>query len=53
MRQADTLGLMFDRFAVYNGVLELLNDSFVDRMTMEHGQLVLGYGYIWYLGSPQ
>lgn len=40
MRQADTLGLMLDRFAVHDGVLELLHNGFVDGVTLDPGQLV-------------
>jgi hypothetical protein len=32
--KAHALGLMFDRFAVNNGVLELLHDRLVDRVTL-------------------
>lgn len=34
VREAHALRLMLDRFAVNNGVLELLNDRLVDRMTL-------------------
>lgn len=41
VRQADTLGLMLDRFAIHDSVLELFYDGFVDRVTLGTGQLAL------------
>jgi hypothetical protein len=41
MRQADTLGLMLDRFTVHDGMLELLHNGFVDGVTLDRGQLML------------
>ena len=41
MRQADTLGLMLDRFAVHDSVFELFYDGFVDGVTLDSGQLAL------------
>ena len=35
MRQADTLGLMLDRFAVDDGVLKLFHDGLMDGVTLE------------------
>lgn len=37
VREADPLWLMLDRFAVHNGVLELLDDRLVDRITLRDG----------------
>ena len=34
VRQADTLGLMFDRSTVYDGVFELFNNGLVDSITL-------------------
>ena len=51
MRQTNSLGLMFDRFAIHNSVLELLHDSFVDGVTLESGQLVLLCIYVLHLRS--
>ena len=41
MRQADTLGLVLDRFAIHNSMLELFYDGFVDGVTLDPGQSVL------------
>jgi hypothetical protein len=37
VRETNPLRLMLDRFAVHNGVLELLDDRLVDRITLCNG----------------
>lgn len=41
MRQTDTLGLMLDRFAVHDSMLELIYNGFMDGMTLVPGQFEL------------